>query len=237
MITLVQLNIEQRRHIGEVTNFLKSTAPEVACIQELRESDVGVLEEAMGAKCVFAPMVYRESQLEGVGIFTTLPIVTSGYEYYAGDGLIRAYDNTTADTKVESQSYPILWMDVQKDTAVHRFVTTHFPWTPDGTSSDYQREHVASMLQILKSIEGFVLTGDFNAPRGGEIFAQIAARYVDNVPVEYSTSIDPNLHRAGDLKLMVDGVFSTPEYHVSDVVMHCGISDHCAFVANVTTLS
>ncbi len=74
----------------------------------------------------------------------------------------------------------------------------------------------------------------------------IAAKYKDNIPAEYVWSLDMGLHRAanGGLQegaaaqglpgLMVDGLFSTPEYTISDVRMHDGISDHCAIVAQVT---
>ena len=82
-----------------------------------------------------------------------------------------------------------------------------------------------------------MLCGDFNAPRGGEIFGLLAQKYKDNVPQKYTTSIDGILHRAGPLPFMVDGLFSTPGYTVSHVEMVCGISDHCALIANVASSS
>jgi hypothetical protein len=47
------------------------------------------------------------------------------------------------------------------------------------------------------------------------------------------TSIDPKLHRAGALQLMVDGLFTTPGYEASDVMLHTGVSDHCAITARI----
>ena len=32
---------------------------------------------------------------------------------------------------------------------------------------------------------------------------------------------------------MVDGVFSTPDYHVTGVTLHQGVSDHCAITAQI----
>ena len=78
-----------------------------------------------------------------------------------------------------------------------------------------------------------VLCGDFNAPRGGEIFTRLATQSRDNVPSHYVTSIDPKLHRAGPLQLMVDGLFSTDGYRLSEVVLHNGVSDHCTITAVV----
>ena len=80
----------------------------------------------------------------------------------------------------------------------------------------------------------FVLTGDFNAPRGGEIFAELASRYKDNIPNHYQSSLDPDLHRVKNLKLMVDGLFSTPDYNLGEVRLINGVSDHLAVAAKVS---
>ena len=42
------------------------------------------------------------------------------------------------------------------------------------------------------------------------------------------------LHRAGPLQLVVDGMFSTDDYSVSEVALHQGVSDHCAITALVS---
>ena len=78
-----------------------------------------------------------------------------------------------------------------------------------------------------------VLTGDFNAPRGGPIFAAVADVLTDCVPPDIMTSIDPLLHRAGALELMVDGLFSSRDYRVSEVRMHSGLSDHQGLSARI----
>ena len=90
-----------------------------------------------------------------------------------------------------------------------------------------------ALLAHLNGTGEFVLCGDFNAPRGGEMFAELSSRYTDNVPASYLSSLDPKLHRAGNLERMVDGIFTTPTYLVSDVEMYSGISDHCAFTATL----
>jgi endonuclease/exonuclease/phosphatase family metal-dependent hydrolase len=88
------------------------------------------------------------------------------------------------------------------------------------------------LLEMLGQ-RSIILCGDFNAPRGREIFSRLAKRWHDNVPLHYVTSIDPKLHRAGPLQLMVDGVFSTTDYRVRNVVLHQGVSDHCAITADI----
>ena len=90
-----------------------------------------------------------------------------------------------------------------------------------------------------------MLCGDFNAPRmyegkPGEIFAMLAAKFKDNIPAIYETSIDVSLHRNGKTNAqelsdkMVDGLFTTPAYEASDVVLHPDISDHYAISATIT---
>jgi hypothetical protein len=95
-------------------------------------------------------------------------------------------------------------------------------------------------MQILGTMGEFVLGGDFNAPRGGEMFSVLSSAYTDNIPLQYKTSLDLTLHRAarergpqlGDK--MVDGLFSTPAYSVSDVRLVDGVSDHMAVVATIS---
>jgi endonuclease/exonuclease/phosphatase family metal-dependent hydrolase len=97
---------------------------------------------------------------------------------------------------------------------------------------DFQRGACDRLLELLDD-RSLVLCGDFNAPRGKEIFSRLAAHWTDHVPLAHTTSLDPVLHRAGALQLMVDGIFSTPDYDVSGVRLHQGVSDHCAITARI----
>jgi endonuclease/exonuclease/phosphatase family metal-dependent hydrolase len=94
-------------------------------------------------------------------------------------------------------------------------------------------------MACLQSEKDFALCGDFNAPRGGEIFTTLASHYTDNIPSKYETSIHVALHRAGSVDgarlahLMVDGLFTTSGYAASDVRLEFGVSDHAAIVATI----
>jgi endonuclease/exonuclease/phosphatase family metal-dependent hydrolase len=125
---------------------------------------------------------------------------------------------------------------IKKDNKIFHVGTAHLPVTERGSVTEYQREALQGFLSVLENEKEIVFVGDFNAPRGGEIFSAIAAKYTDNVPQEYLSSLDPKLHRAGPIDRMVDGIFSTPHYSVSDVRMESGVSDHCALVATVTKI-
>ena len=119
------------------------------------------------------------------------------------------------------------------DSGSFTIATTHFPWTDAARTSDFQRQACDGLLR-LTSGRSLVVCGDFNAPRGREIFTRLAGTWRDNVPPIYDSSIDPVLHRVPDLRLMVDGVFSTPDYDVSAVTLHQGVSDHRAITALVS---
>ena len=248
-ISFVSVNIEGAKHLDLVETFLKAQAPEVVCIQELFERDIERISASLGnAHAKFLPMMRRDDQrgdmnLRGVGIFTSLPITASSLEYYRGDpAALRDYDETNLDTKYHTQNMGVLFCEVKKDDVIFKIGTTHFTWTPKGGADDFQRKDIKSLLGVLASSGEFVLAGDFNAPRihegePGEIFSQLAAAYKDNIPAQYTTSLDPARHRAPldeQADKMVDGLFTTPAYTASDVALQAGVSDHCAITATIT---
>jgi len=124
-------------------------------------------------------------------------------------------------------------VEIEKGGATFRVATTHFTWSEKGEASDLQKEDLGKLFPLLEGLREFVLCGDFNAPRGRTTFDAIAAKYKDNIPLEYTTSIDGSMHRAGNLPYMVDGLFTTPEYQASNVALNSGVSDHLAITATI----
>ncbi|MEK7642781.1 MAG: endonuclease/exonuclease/phosphatase family protein [Patescibacteria group bacterium] len=237
-ISLIQLNIEKNKHLERILLFLSKQIPDVVCLQELRESDISVITKLLGGYYFFIPRHLNVensiSIAEGIGIFSKFPIKKSNVEYYrGGEENLFIFDRASPETKRKTQNYPIIICDIEKEGILFRIATTHFTWTPDGESDDFQRQDLKKMLEILNNYGDLVLCGDFNAPRGGEIFGIIAKKFTDNVPPKYTTSIDGKFHRAGYLERMVDGIFSTCNYKVSEVEMINGLSDHCALVAKI----
>ena len=245
-IKLVSLNIEYYKHLDTVLPFLKSRAADVICLQEILERDLERFRSELKRPFIFAKTSdipiddpqHKGDLIMGDAIFSSLPIIKSGVEYYA----MHSYD---ARSDVPEMLYPLAnraltLCDVDTGGSVFRICTTHCTWTPNGKPNDVQRQDVRKLLSMLESKGEFVLCGDFNAPRGGEVFARLAEKYKDNIPAHYKTSLDPSLHRSGKthpeelMDKMVDGIFSTPGYTVSNVEMVCGVSDHCALVATVS---
>lgn len=233
-LRLAQINIERDRHIDTVSAFLKAEMPDVVCLQEVFEEDVPRFAELVGATAQFAGTMIWEGKTEGIAVLSRLPFMGTHTIPYAGTPHLREFIEGTAAEKHATMRYILLGGDFEKDGAYYRIMTTHFTWTPDGEADDFQRADMAALLTTLDPLNDLVLTGDFNAPRGKEIWEQLAERFKDNVPPQYVSSLDRNLHRAGHLDYIVDGIFSTPLYKVSDVELRGGVSDHCALIATIS---
>src|SRR3989344_1091814 len=248
MIKLVSLNIERSKHLSLVIPFLEKEEADVVCLQELAQKDIELFEEALGSECLFAPMANHGSGedeiapgIVGIGMFSKIPVAQQEVKYYWGTGAPEMlYDFSSAAGKHATESYVVAYQDVEKNGEQFKIATTHFTWTPDGKADDFQREDMRSLLHVLDGLKDFALCGDFNAPRGGEIFGELSKRYIDNIPHEYKTSLTLSLHRAGKTEperlgsYMVDGLFTTPTYTASEVRLQFGISDHAAIIAEIS---
>jgi len=238
-VKLISLNIEKERHLDRVEDFLRSQPADLVCLQELVESSIPRLAGAFGAGIArYVPMKRRLSEespprVQGIGVFSRVPIDV-GVRYY------NSYADAVPDSaKGDPTTYnvsnrPLVVCDVKKAGQDFRIVTTHFTWTPDGQASELQWTDMRAMMSVLEELGEFVLCGDLNAPRGGKIFSMLAEKYTDNIPPEYISSLDPDLHRAGHLRLMVDGLFTTPAYRASEVRLQFGVSDHAAIIAEIS---
>ncbi len=235
-LKLISVNIEGQLHLDRVIPFLKSENADVVCLQEVYEPDFAMIAQSLGMKGMFAPMTLIQHDKKtgpnipwGIGLLSRLPITDVNERYYYGSrGTLQVcVDNIKTIYKV------LLAGVLEKDGVSYTVGTTHFTWTPDGQADEHQRRDMPALLAVLKKFPEIVFCGDFNAPRGREMFTILASRYKDNIPPEYNTSIDPKLHRDGPLQLVVDGLFSTPQYLASNVRLVTGVSDHCAIVADI----
>lgn len=241
-LDIVSLNIECNRNFDRFLPFLKKQKPEIVLLQEVLDKDISYIEEALGMQSSFAPIArWCRDDIDcklGMATFSSLPIVNMKTEYYRG-----RHDNLPIIRPGEAEKIPraLLITEIVKEKEKDKkkesfcFINTHFTWTPDGKPNEQQYQDLEILLHLLQGIPDFVLCGDFNAPRGMIVFDTLAAKYKDNIPLHITTTIDKNLHRAGDLNLVVDGLFTTPGYHVESVEIVDGLSDHCAIIAKVVT--
>lgn len=239
-LKLVALNIEKNRHLDRLEAFLRAQGADLVCLQEVYESSMPRIAQASGtAFSRYVPMTRRSlevpPQVQGIGIFSRWPtkLDVRYYNRYSG----QVPDSVDGDPSTyNATNRPLVLCNIEKNGENFRIGVTHFTWTADGSASDEQRADMHSLLAILDEYKEFVFCGDLNAPRGGDIFSMLAAKYKDNIPPQYTSSLDPHLHRAGHLQIMVDGLFTTPGYLASDVRLQFGVSDHAAIIATISKL-
>ncbi|PIR59259.1 MAG: hypothetical protein COU69_01220 [Candidatus Pacebacteria bacterium CG10_big_fil_rev_8_21_14_0_10_56_10] len=246
-LKLACLNIENSRHLSLVTAFLRQLRADVVCLQEVYQASLPQLERALQMRAVFVPMsdvraadgyhiVDEPLGLMGLAVMTKLPVKQQHHRYYD-----RAYRRTPDqewpifyDQNIpNSLDRAVLWLTVEHDGQDYTIATTHFTWSQWGDPTPKQFRDLDKMFDILADVPPHVLCGDFNAPRGRETWRRLAERYTDNIPPEVKTTLDGRFHKAGQLELVVDGLFSQPEYQLSGVEVIAGLSDHQAVVADV----
>jgi endonuclease/exonuclease/phosphatase family metal-dependent hydrolase len=241
-LKLVSINVEHERHTEAVLGLLKRESPDIAYFQEVSELDLARFKDVLqGIHTFYAPMTVWPDlgNIIGVGVVSKFPVSNHTIAYYDDEPkILTLLDRSKVKETVRQ---PLVSIDVEKDGQRMRFVSTHFTWTPNGQADDNQRKDLQKLFSLLEPLKEFVLCGDFNAPRGLEIFNTIAARYTDNIPQDYQTSLDGTLHRVGMEyfkksgmdRYMVDGLFTTPGYRASNVRLEFGLSDHAAVIADI----
>lgn len=237
-LKLVSLNIELDRHLDDQKRFLGREAPDIICLQEVHEVEFDALRAEHGHG-VFAPMCLTRRldgrfARQGVCIVSRHALRDPQIRPYRRPGgpLIEFGGGRTPQSLIRRV---LVMAGVQHPGGRALTIgTTHFTWSPDGKANPEQLHDVDLLLAHLEGREPVVFCGDFNAPRGGDIFSAIAARYTDQVPTRCTTSIDGARHRAGALQLMVDGLFSSPGATAANVRLVDGVSDHMAIVADIT---
>lgn len=239
-LKLITLNIEGHRHLDKWLPVMRAEQPDVLCLQEVFAVDIPRIQSELGLEIKFVPNMNVTHQtkynltphgLIGLGYChnpQTVQVLNHQVQYYGGDpDMLKVFTQPNDDNRF------VLSARVEKEGEQFVIGTTHFTWSPGGEISDLQRADFAKLAQIIRSFKELVLCGDFNAPRGREMFTLFEELLIDHLPQEVTTTIDGSLHYAGDLQVVVDTIFSTPGYAVRNVRTISGISDHIAIVGEI----
>lgn len=240
---LVSVNIENNLHLDTVLAMLKKEKPDVVCFQELLEEDFPLFKKELGMEGVHIVWSYWNNQThypqltgkrQGVAIFAK-SIADHGAVFYIGDknNMAKTFEEYAGEREFQ-KNRALAWADVKNsDGKLYRFITTQLPVTHEGEVNAVQIEAVEALLRELSGLGEFVLCGDMNAPRGRASFGRLTEKYKDNIPLEYKTSIDQNLHRAKGIQFVVDALFTTPTYKATNVKLVDGVSDHMAVIGDI----
>jgi endonuclease/exonuclease/phosphatase family metal-dependent hydrolase len=231
MVKLITLNCEGDNHLDTVVPFIAKEKPDIACLQEVFVKDLPSIKGDLRGEVIPTCVIGEDKMYEGQGtgeygtvILTRLKGSSRG-EFYAGKGDVPVF------TVANSDGCLLVSGTYEKDGKRYTIATTKFWWTPKGRPDKEQWEALNSLLKHLDRFDDLVLCGDFNAPRGGPIFTQLAKRFRDNLPASVTSTLDPVKHEAGHRQFVVDTIFTTPHYKVSEIRVVEGVSDHKAVVA------
>lgn len=238
---MVSLNVEGELHKDKIAELIHVEQAEVVCLQEFfPETAKQILGERYPYQ-FFVP-TYRVDQTEkglipsetrvwGEVIASQIPFIKTEKFYMPMD----AYTANNLPVHGTDNHLPTLLVAELGNGAT--IATTHFTWTPKASVTARQRAQVRALAEVVNDRQ-MVVVGDFNIPRGNEMYAELTRIWTDNIPKQVESTLDPELHYAnreekGRLKLVVDYVWSTTGYKVSEVEVVKGVSDHCAIVAQV----
>jgi endonuclease/exonuclease/phosphatase family metal-dependent hydrolase len=236
-LKLLTLNIEASRHRDRVHAALVQHRPDIACLQEVIDEDCPFFQSAGSYQCFYTRSVLWPDGANpaltrnwGLAILTRVPVEDSLVIGYSEDDRVRVLDEPNAPRR------KLLGMQVRSGGHTYRIFTTHFTWSDAGTINELQRADFVRLQAALAPYPEYVLCGDFNAPRGREMFALLenGLGLTDQLPPDVATTIDGRYHRGGALQLVVDTIFTTPAYSVSSIEVLEGLSDHKAILATLT---
>jgi endonuclease/exonuclease/phosphatase family metal-dependent hydrolase len=235
-LKLLSLNIEHDRHLERVRRTIAEHEPDVVCLQEVFESDCESLAAVGDYHVKFALSSYMPRKTQstqsmdwGIAVLSRTPLKRFDVACYSEDPRIRTFAAPNDPRRL------IVAAEIEHHGEAYLVATTHFTWSEEGRISDEQVADFARMQRVLARYADYVLCGDFNAPRGREMFALFTDQLglIDHLPSHITSTIDGTFHRAGDLNLAVDTVFASPHYQVSEVHVIDGVSDHKAIVAKI----
>lgn len=224
---LIDLNIELDQNIKRIEPFLFKNKPDFFCAQEISLKTFNKWKDKYFLDGFFVQMVSGDSLPYGewgLAIFSNYHI--SRVESVIYDDFAEDYVEFK-DTRSERPLSILLTVGF-KELGDVRISTTHFTWSANAKANNQQRKNIDNLIGLLDNYEDIILCGDFNAPRGGEIFDKLSTKIIDNIPTGWHTTIDPSLHQAGKLDILVDGIFSKGKVQISDVKQVFGVSDHSA---------
>lgn len=242
---LISINIERDKHFGTVIPFIETERPDVLCLQEVFQNDLYRFE-TLGYTCTFLPMTIfisnNTEQILGIALCSRTPLHNMHSQYYLDLGdILRVHDSNDI---VHTVRYGYIGGNILHDDTIYPIITTHFTWTPNGERPSLEQiESLETLFALTAHMKPHSICGDFNIPRHtSHLYEKLATQYTDNIPPEYTSSLDKQFHRLGDSpdrahlfsSFMVDYVFTQPPYHATDVRLVFGLSDHAAVMATLS---
>ena len=234
---LISLNVGAYNLSQKQLRFFLKEQPDILCLQEITKDDFLCWKRELGMHGVYVSTYLNQKIDSGLAMLSRFPITkTRSLKYGSPKVLWKQGGKERSCRETSNRILQIVNIMFPLGAEV-QIGNIHFTWSPLGMPSALQKKHAANLRILMMGLGSVILCGDLNTPRGGEIFSSILADYTDHIPLKYKTSIDGRIHRAGPLKLMVDTIFSSPNYESHEVRMVSGFSDHRAIVGIIRAKS
>lgn len=227
MLDILQLNVELNLHTDKIIAHVQAQNYDVLLLQEVLQDELDTIAQACNMQYAFAPLNTIEHQgilqILGLATFSKHPLCNIEQLYYRGDP--KNLPLITRQTP-ELMARALLVVEVPANGQTYRLINTHFTWSQNATVNAMQRQDFDKMLTMLQQYDQFLLGGDFNTPRGRELYDHLAHIYTDNIPLDIKSTLDKEFFRVPGLELVIDGVFTTAKYKVAGMQILQGLSDH-----------
>ena len=230
------LNTNRNSPLQNQRDLIERIIPDVICLQEMREDYFFEWLEIFESRGIFAPQWYEYMEEEcvnvGSAIITTWKDSDFENHYYRGNSdSIPFFNGGNIEQAAIPRALQTATINVGGDT--YQVANLHFTWAPNGIPSQTQINDAYKVSKILEKLKQFVLCGDFNTPVGSEAFRIMRSSATLAEVVDCDSTIDPNFHYEKNLKIVVDALLFTEPYMLNDIQLICGVSDHCALMANM----
>jgi len=233
-------------------HFLESRRPDIACLQDVRESHISRIRKLFRGGSHFVGMSRHlfdgVREQVGIGIWSLeAPFIATAASSYVGhvspvldlDGVTTDEEGNSSPRDLacvrETESRLVVCVEAVFGGVSYRFSTTHGIWTPAGVPDAHQERGIRKLAHLVQKNGDGVIAGDFNVSRDGSMYRILMeSGLVDHVPRNVTNSIDWGTRGKKGPDALVDYVFTLgTSYEVSNVETHFGVSDHAAIIAVV----
>lgn len=238
-LTLFSLNIEADRHLEAVGDYLRTRSPDVVHLQEVYKIHAEAWAREFGYHLVFSPHVdfnvhehiYKPLGQWGIATLTKIKPSHVQTDYYSEPPIIIPHEFM----KVKKHPRSLIIVHLADPSGQsYVFGNTHFTWAMPDVAARDQAPDFTRFQTLLRPHSSIVFSGDFNAPRETMVYRTLSNQYRSWIPDSVDSTLDPELFRKPELKLVVDHLFSTPDYELTNVSVLTGLSDHCGLSATVS---
>ena len=236
-VSFLSLNIEADRHLDKVVSYLAANMPDVVFLQEVYKIHAEEIAAQFEYQLSFAPHVdfnisehiFKPLGEWGIATLTKVKPVNVQLDYYSEHPVVIPHEFM----KTLKHPRALLVSEIVIEGKRYFFANTHFTWALTTDADVVQLPDYQRLQKLLDKMPSFVLAGDLNTNRGSRVYQELASRYIDQLPSNVKSTLDPILFRKPELELVVDHLFSTPDYHMENVQVLTGLSDHCGIAATI----